>query len=33
MRALMKTNYHMHCRREFVDALPRVAMDAGYSTR
>jgi hypothetical protein len=33
MRALMKTNYQFHCRRDLVTALPRVANDAGYSTR
>jgi hypothetical protein len=33
MRALMKTNYQFHCRRDLVTALPRGANDAGYSTR
>jgi hypothetical protein len=33
MRALMKTNYQFHCRRELVIALPRGANDAGYSAR
>jgi len=33
MRALMKTNYQFHCRRELATALLRGANDVGYSTR
>jgi hypothetical protein len=33
MRALMKTNYQIHCRRELVTALPRGANDVGHLMR
>jgi hypothetical protein len=33
MRALMKTNYQLHCRRDLAAAFERGPMFIGYSTR
>jgi hypothetical protein len=33
MRALMKTNYQLHGRREIAPAFARGLDDVGYSTR